>query len=133
MSSFLTDPRLASCRRIFLRNLQVQANIGVHTYERGVTQPLLLNIDVFVPLASSTPHEDRLEEVFDYDVVMQLVRERLGRGHINLQETLVDDLAADLLRRPQVVAVRVASEKTGIYAGVGGVGVEILRFAADVA
>ena len=128
MSTLLIDPRLAQCRRLFLRDWAVDANIGVYSAERKGTQQLVLNLDVFVSLASSTPQRDELVEVFDYDTVRGIVQERLARGHVNLQETLVDDIAAELLRRPGVQAVRVSSEKTEIYASVAGIGIEVLRF-----
>jgi len=128
MQILLSDPRLAGCRRLFLRNWAIQANIGVYSAERKGAQPLVLNVDVFVALDASTPQGDRLEEVLDYDFVLDVVRGRVARGHINLQETLVDDVAAELLRRPGIVAVRVSSEKTGIYPDLDGIGVEVLRF-----
>jgi len=128
MSTLLIDPRLAQSRRLFLRDWAVDANIGVYSSERQGTQQLVLNLDVYVALASTTPRQDDLAEVFDYDTVRGIVQERIARGHINLQETLVDDVAAELLRRPGVLAVRVSSEKTEIYDTVAGIGVEVLRF-----
>jgi dihydroneopterin aldolase len=128
MPTLLSDPRLSACRRIYLRDWAIRANIGVYSAERRGAQPLVLNLDVFVSLEASTPRRDQLHEVVDYDFVHEVVRERIARGHINLQETLVDDVATELLRRPGVVAVRVSSEKTGIYPDVAGIGIEILRF-----
>ena len=128
MTTLLADPRLAQCRRLFLRDWAVDANIGVYSAERAGTQQLVLNLDVFVSLASSTPRHDDLSEVFDYDTVRAVVQERIGRGHVNLQETLVDEVVAALLIHPGVMAVRMSSEKTEIYASVAGIGVEVLRF-----
>ena len=128
MTTLLSDPRLAHCRRIFLRDWTVDANIGVYSQERQGTQQLLLNVDVFVDLAISTPLSDDLAEVIDYDYVREVVQRRLARGHVNLQETLVDDVVAELLQRPGVEAVRMSSEKIEIYASVAGIGVEVLRF-----
>ncbi len=128
MSTLLIDPRLAQCRRLFLRHWAIDANIGVYKAERQGAQELVLNIDVYVALAASTPRDDDLAEVLDYDTIREVVNRRIARGHINLQETLVDDVVDELLRRPGVVAVRVSSEKTEIYAAVGGIGVEVLRF-----
>lgn len=128
MTTLLTDPRLANCRRIFLRDWALDANIGVYSAERHGTQRLVLNLDVYVALSASTPRHDDVREVVDYDFVRDVVEQRLARGHINLQETLVDDIVTELLRRPGVQAVRVSSEKTEIYAGVAGIGVEVLRF-----
>ena len=57
-------------------------------------QPVRATVDLFVPLALSTPTQDRLDEVVDYDFIRQTISERVARGHIELQETLCDDLMA---------------------------------------
>jgi 7,8-dihydroneopterin aldolase/epimerase/oxygenase len=128
MSAWLLDPRLAQCRRIYLRDALFEANIGVYDRERAGAQRLIVNVDVFVALSVSTPRHDRVEEVVDYDFVRETIRRRLARGHVNLQETLVDDLAGALLAHPGVVAVRVCTEKPDVYEDVGGVGIEVVRF-----
>ena len=128
MSAWLLDPRLAQCRRIYLRDALFEANIGVYARERAGAQRLIVNVDVFVALSVSTPRHDRVEEVVDYDFVRETIRRHLARGHVNLQETLVDDLAGALLAHPGVVAVRVCTEKPDVYEDVGGVGIEVLRF-----
>jgi dihydroneopterin aldolase len=126
--SWLLDPRLAQCRRIYLRDAVFEANIGVYDRERAGAQRLIINVDLFVSLSASTPQHDRVEEVIDYDFVRETIRGRLKRGHVNLQETLIDDLAAALLARPGVLAVRICTEKPDVYDDVAGVGIEVLRF-----
>jgi len=126
--TFLLDPRLAQCRRIYLRDAVFEANIGVYDRERAGAQRLIINVDLFVSLSASTPQHDRVEEVIDYDFVRETIRGRLKRGHVNLQETLIDDLAGALLARPGVVAVRICTEKPDVYDDVAGVGIEVLRF-----
>ncbi|HSQ09866.1 MAG TPA: dihydroneopterin aldolase [Burkholderiaceae bacterium] len=128
MMNGLLDPRLADCRRLFLRNYVVDANIGIHAFEKAGAQRLALNVDLYIPLALSTPRHDRIHEVIDYDFIRLTIRHRLEQGHINLQETLVDDIARSLLAHPAVRAVRVASEKPDVYADVDAVGVEVLQF-----
>jgi dihydroneopterin aldolase len=128
MSSWLLDPRLADCRRIFLREVLVDANIGIHAFEKAGPQKLVISVDLFVPLALSTPLHDKIHEVLDYDFVRSTVRQRIEQGHINLQETLVDDLVRALLAHPLVRAVRVSSEKPDVYADVEAVGIEVFRF-----
>jgi dihydroneopterin aldolase len=126
--TWLLDPRLANCRRIFLREVLLDANIGIHDFEREGSQRLVINVDVFVPLSVSTPRHDRISEVLDYDFVRLTIRRRIEQGHINLQETLIDDIARLLLAHPSVAAVRVASEKPDVYEDVEAVGVEVFRF-----
>jgi len=128
MNSALLDPRLMHCRRIYLRDAVFEANIGVHDRERVGPQRLRINVDLFVSLAASTPRHDRVEEVVDYDFACATILRRIARGHVNLQETLVDDLASALLAHPGVVAVRVCTEKPDVYDDVAGVGVEVFRF-----
>jgi 7,8-dihydroneopterin aldolase/epimerase/oxygenase len=122
------DPRLAHCRRIFLREVLLDANIGIHDFERRGSQRLVINVDVFVPLLLTTPRHDRISEVLDYDFVRMTIRRRIEQGHINLQETLVDDIARSLLAHPGVTAVRVASEKPDVYEDVEAVGIEVFHF-----
>lgn len=124
----LFDARLADCRRIFLRNYVVDANIGIHAHEKNGAQRVAINVDVFVPLSLSTPRHDRIHEVIDYDFIRLAIRHRIEQGHINLQETLVDDVARALLAHPAVRAVRVSSEKPDVYDDVDAVGIEIVHF-----
>jgi dihydroneopterin aldolase len=126
--SGLLDPRLATCRRIFVRNYVVDANIGIHEHERRGAQRLALNVDLYVALAMSTPRHDKLHEVVDYDFVRLTIKRRIEQGHINLQETLVDELARTMLAHPAVRAVRVSSEKPDVYDDVDAVGVEVFHF-----
>jgi dihydroneopterin aldolase len=128
VSDWLLDPRLARCRRIYLRDALFEANIGVYDREHAGAQRLIVNVDLFVALAASTPRHDQVEEVVDYDFVRETIQRRIARGHVNLQETLVDDLAGLLLAHPGVVAVRVCTEKPDVYEDVAGVGIEVLRF-----
>lgn len=123
----LLHPRLAHCRRIFLRDYEVPASIGWHGFEKEAKQRLHLNVDVFVPLAVSTPQLDRLDEVIDYDCIRDTIEQRLAVGHIHLQETLIDDVARALLAMPHVVAVRVSSEKPDVYPDCRSVGIEVFH------
>ena len=127
MVSFLSYPELADCRRLFLRNYEVQINIGVHDFEKKGEQRVLINVDLFIPLAVSTPQADHLEEVVDYDFIRDTIARRMAQGHIHLQETLCDDVARAMLQHPKVRAVRVSTEKPDVYPDCDSVGVEVFR------
>ncbi|MDR5772814.1 dihydroneopterin aldolase [Caballeronia sp. LP006] len=127
MLAALSHPRLADCRRLFLRNYEVRINIGVHDFEKRGEQRVVINVELFVPLALSTPVADKLAEVVDYDFMRSTIAERVKRGHIHLQETLCDDVAAALLAHPNVRAVVVSTEKPDVYPDCDAVGVEVFR------
>jgi 7,8-dihydroneopterin aldolase/epimerase/oxygenase len=118
---------LANCRRLFLRNYRVDANIGVHEFEKQGTQNLLINVDLYVPLAQTTPKADDLSEVVDYDFIRSTIAKRIARGHIELQETLCDDIMAAMLAHPLVRAARVSTAKTDVYDDCDAVGVEVFK------
>ncbi len=125
MLSALSHPQLAECRRLFLRNYEVNINIGVHDFEKRGEQRVVINVDLFIPLANSTPVADKLNEVVDYDFIRSTIAQRVARGHIHLQETLCDDVARMMLEHPAVLAVRVSTEKPDVYEDCDAVGVEI--------
>ena len=127
MLSALLHPKLADCRRLFLRNYQVMINIGVHDFEKRGEQRVLINVDLYIPLALSTPSQDLLDEVVDYDFMRETVSKRMAQGHVHLQETLVDDVAAAMLAHPRVRAVCVSSMKPDVYPDCEGVGVEVFK------
>ena len=57
----------------------------------------------------------------------QSVAQCVARGHIHLQETLCDSIAAHLLAHDAVRAVRVRTEKPDAYPDCDAVGVEVFR------
>ena len=125
MPSLLSHPHLANCRRLFLRDHEVVVDIGVHAFEKLAPQRILINVDLYVPLALSTPTNDALGEVVDYDFIRDCVAERIARGHLELQETLCDDLLAKMLAHPRVAAARVSTEKPDVYPDSAAVGCEV--------
>lgn len=125
MQSLLTNPSLMDCRRLFLRDYEVWINIGVHDFEKKGEQRVLINVDLYVPLALSTPAHDQLEEVLDYDFIRRSIAQRVQRGHIHLQETLADDVLKLMLAHPSVRAARVSTEKPDVYPDCEAVGCEV--------
>ena len=125
MQSLLTNPSLMDCRRLFLRDYEVWINIGVHDFEKKGEQRVKINVDLYVPLAESTPTQDKLAEVLDYDFIRRSISERVSRGHIHLQETRADDVLRLMLAHPHVRAARVATEKPDVYPDCDAVGCEV--------
>ncbi|ACB32377.1 dihydroneopterin aldolase [Leptothrix cholodnii SP-6] len=127
MISQLAHPSLMDCRRLFLLDYEVWINIGVHDFEKRGEQRVLINVDIYVPLALSTPTQDELDEVVDYDFIRRSIAERISKGHVHLQETLCDDVAEIMLGHPKVRAVRVSTQKPDVYPDCRSVGVEVFR------
>lgn len=114
-----------NCRKLFLRNYEININIGVHDFEKTREQRVLINVDLYVPLDLSTPAQDELDEVVDYDFMRRSISDRVSQGHIHLQETLCDDVLHAMLKHPKVKAARVSTEKPDVYPDCDSVGVEV--------
>jgi len=125
MQSLLSHPSLMDCRRLFLRDYEVFINIGVHAFEKTGEQRVVINVDLYIPLALSTPKSDELDEVVDYDFIRSSIAARIARGHIHLQETLCDDMLALMLAHPKVRAAQVSTEKPDVYPDCDAVGCEV--------
>ena len=132
MLSALSHPSLTDCRRLFLRNYEVMINIGVYEFEKKGEQRLLINVDLYIPLAESTPVNDQLEEVVDYDFIRDTIAKLMARGHVQLQESLCDDIVRAMLDHPRVRAARVSTMKPDVYPDCEGVGVEVFKIKDNV-
>lgn len=127
----LTAHLTLHCRRLFLRNYDIPVNIGVYDFEKVAPQRVVFNVDLYVPLAVSTPTQDDVSEIVDYDLIRRVINARVERGHIELQETLCDDIANTLMEHPKIAAVRVSTEKPDVYPNCDAVGVEVWRVRED--
>ena len=121
------DSLLFTHRRLFLRGLTVPTRIGIHDFEQDAPQRIIFDIELYVPLHASTPAQDQIHEVVDYDFVRHVVHERIQRGHVNLQETLGDDILSALLQHPGVHAASVSTRKPDVYPDCEAVGVQTFR------
>ncbi|MCK6451595.1 MAG: dihydroneopterin aldolase [Alphaproteobacteria bacterium] len=112
--------------RVFVRDLVLDANIGVHEREQGRRQRVRFNVDLFVRLPEGGPERDQLDDVLSYSGIVQGIRAIAEGGHINLVETLAERVARMALADPRVARVLVRVEKLDAYAD-ATVGVEIER------
>lgn len=116
-------------RHVFVRDLELNANIGVYRREKGTLQPVRINLDLTV---EETEGEvgDKLENVVDYGAVVEGIKAILAGGHLNLVETLAEKIAAHCLEDVRVKVARVRIEKLKVLPEAQSVGVEIEREAA---
>lgn len=121
-------PRNASAprRKVFVRDLELSAFIGVYDSEQGVLQPVKINLEIEV-MEPSDPVGDRLEDVVCYNKLTQGIKAIIDGGHIKLVETLAERIAELALSHAMVDAVMVRVEKPNAILEAAAAGVEILR------
>ncbi|MEZ5926551.1 MAG: SDR family oxidoreductase [Hyphomicrobiaceae bacterium] len=114
-------------RRIFVRDLEVDAVIGVYPQEKLAPQRILISLDI-AALETGEPGNDRLADVVDYDQIVGNARALAADGHVNLLETLAERIAAQTLAADErILTVRVSISKPDIYSDAKSVGIEIER------
>jgi dihydroneopterin aldolase len=131
MSVALSHPRPSGqpeaqtgLRHMFVRDLVMDAPIGVRAHEKGRHQRIRVNLDLGVLDTEST---DRLDSVVCYDDLIAAVRVVVGAEHVQLVETLAERIAEACFRDRRVMTARVRVEKLDVYADAESVGVEIER------
>ncbi|MCC7048138.1 MAG: dihydroneopterin aldolase [Alphaproteobacteria bacterium] len=122
----------AELTRVFVRDLVLHGHIGVYEHEQQKPQRIRFNVDLCVRLPKGGPRRDSLDEILSYEDVVDGIRGLLAKGHVNLVETLAEQVAALALKDPRVVLARVKVEKLDIVPG-AAVGVEIERRAPAAA
>jgi dihydroneopterin aldolase len=113
-------------RRVFVRDLLLDALIGVYPEELTKAQKVLINMDLWVTETPGQPPRS-YAEVVCYDNLVQRTKMLLAEGHVGLVETLAERLAGLCLDDPRVLRARVRVEKPDAIAEAAGVGVEIER------
>ncbi|HIF11181.1 MAG TPA: dihydroneopterin aldolase [Sneathiellales bacterium] len=120
-----------SIRHVFIRDLVLTCSIGIHSHEKIAGQRLRINLDLSVD-ESGRPIDDNIKNVICYEQLADGVSDIIGRGHVNLVETLAEDVAAMCLEDRRVLSARVRVEKLDILEDAQSVGVEIERFNSEV-
>lgn len=95
---------------IYLKDWVVDCNIGVYAEEKGVTQKVRISVDAYLS-ADVRAARDDMETVPSYTDIIDTVQALTAAGHINLIETLAEDIAARTLDDPRIAAIRISIEK----------------------
>jgi len=113
-------------RRVFIRDLELEAILGIFEHEKIYPQKIIINIELSVPETGSELNDDH-HNVVCYASVVERVKEIIATGHVHLVETLAEMIAISCLDDERVLSVRVRIEKPEAIAEAAGVGIEIER------
>jgi 7,8-dihydroneopterin aldolase/epimerase/oxygenase len=116
----------ARVRHVFVRDLELQALIGIYDHEKVKPQRIVVNVDLSVQEVAG-PMSDEIDHVVSYEIVVKKIEAIVAAGHVNLVETLAEKFAEACLRDKRVLAARVRIEKPDIIPNARSVGVEIER------
>ena len=98
---------------VSVRDLSVDAVIGVHAWERDVEQTLLVSVDM-VPETNDVRKaaaSDDLADALDYSAVAEVIAAVVREGKFRLIETAADRVAGRLLAAFPVARLRLELRK----------------------
>ena len=99
--------------KIVVKDLEVEANIGVGESERAVAQRLLVTVELDCNLAEAG-RTDREYSTTPYDVVAEMIRKTAAERPRKLVEALAADIAKIILYRKLAQAVTVEVKKFSV-------------------
>lgn len=111
---------------IVIRELRVEALIGIHRRERHATQTLSIDLEIGLP-SDAVFASDKVSDTVDYEQVALRIRALAASGHYRLVETFADKVARLIIDDFAAPWVRVSVAKMGILANAKYVGVTIER------
>jgi 7,8-dihydroneopterin aldolase/epimerase/oxygenase len=113
-------------RRVFVRDLEIVASVGVLEHEKRYEQRIIVSADLFVH-DDYDGVSDRLADVLDYGKVVDGIVRLVESEHVNLIETLAERIAGQCLTDSRVISVRVCIAKPDVMQSCRSVGIEIER------
>ena len=111
---------------IFLREIRLDARIGIYKREKTITQTVELDLDIALP-DDRVFTSGKVADTIDYAVVIERIRATLVEQHYGLVENLAEHVAQIILREFHAPWVRVSIAKIGAQPNARRVGVVIER------
>jgi dihydroneopterin aldolase len=111
---------------IRLRGLKVEGIVGVHDWERRLSRPLVIDLELATDAARAAK-KDALKDALDYAAVAQAVAQVVATSEFQLLETLAERLAEKLQQDFGVAWLKLEVHKPGAVAGAQDVSVSIER------
>lgn len=112
-------------RRIILSGLALDARIGILEHERRASQPLHIDAEFEVDITRSVDDQD-VHSVLDYRCLREVIVKECTQAHVNLLETLTEQVAARLFASfEEIRALRLRISKPRAFSDCTAVGVEI--------
>ncbi len=99
---------------LFIEDFDVYADIGIHEFEIGNRQKLLINVEMVIP-GDIEFSSDRLSDTIDYDFIRLGIARLCGERRYRTQEALCHDILALLFEKPGVLRACVTTRKVEVY------------------
>lgn len=111
---------------IFLRELRVDAVVGIYEWEKRIRQKVSIDLEMGADIRKAAA-SDAIEDTLNYKAVAKRVITFVEESRYDLIETMAEHIAELLLREFDMPWVRVSLSKPGAVRGSKAVGIVIER------
>ena len=112
---------------IFIRELRLQAWIGLYRHEKIAPQTIELDLEIALPAGGAVFRTGKIADTIDYGVVVEHVRALLAEERFGLVENLAERVAELILQDFKAPRVKVSVAKLGVLREAKRVGAAIER------
>lgn len=109
-------------RTVVVRNLEIRLWIGVHEREKTAPQRILVTVEAELAVE---PQDDAVATTVDYDAICTFIRQLEAEPHVELQETVAQNILEFTLSLPGVDAAMVETRKPDVFDDCDYVGVTV--------
>ena len=111
---------------IFIRQLRLQAWIGLYRHEKVAPQTIEIDLEIAVP-GDKVFASGKVADTIDYAVVAESIRVLLAKERFGLVESLAEKIAELILADFRAPRVKVSIAKLGVLRDAQRVGVVVER------
>jgi len=111
---------------LFLEDIIRDVDIGIHDYEIGNPQRIRFDIYVIIPDIQN-PKNDAIDDVLNYEYLIDSLEQVLSRGRFSLLETLANNVLNTILTPDRVEAASVVLTKLDVLDGDGQLGCSMTK------
>lgn len=111
---------------VFIRELSIDATIGIYDWERQVRQTIVLDLEMDADVAKAAATES-IDDALNYKAVAKRLIQFVSESEYQLVETLAEECARIVREEFHVPWVRLTLNKRGALRGAKGVGIVIER------
>ncbi|MBZ0258426.1 dihydroneopterin aldolase [bacterium] len=95
---------------IRIKNLRIPAEVGVHAWEHGAAQPIVINVLLEYD-ASQAAESDSLKYSVDYQLMTQKISEAVRAVHFHLLERMAEHILQIIMEDERITRAEVEIDK----------------------
>ena len=112
--------------RVFIKNLILDASIGIHDYEKKKKQKISISLELDVK-DNISQLKQKIENFVSYEIIIQKLKKLVLKKHIDLLETLAEKILKICFEDDRILSIKLKLEKIEVFKETDSVGIEIFR------